>query len=61
MDRTIIKADKDFDGKISFDEFKNVRFMLLANKTNYEMKGSSLQLKHSSLFSIAFSLLTILL
>ena len=32
MDRTIIKADKDFDGKISFDEFKNVRFMLLANK-----------------------------
>ncbi|MFN9899421.1 MAG: hypothetical protein ACK55Z_11655 [bacterium] len=21
MDRTIIKADKDFDGKISFEEF----------------------------------------
>lgn len=24
VDRTIIKADKDFDGKISFDEFKMV-------------------------------------
>lgn len=25
VDRTIIKADKDFDGKISFEEFKMVR------------------------------------
>ena len=24
VDRTIIKADKDFDGKISFDEFTEV-------------------------------------
>lgn len=24
VDRTIIKADEDFDGKISYDEFKKV-------------------------------------
>ena len=24
VDRTIIKADTDFDGKISFEEFKNM-------------------------------------
>ncbi len=28
VDRTIIKADTDFDGKISFDEFKNVSINL---------------------------------
>lgn len=25
VDRTIIKADEDFDGKISYDEFKKVK------------------------------------
>jgi Ca2+-binding EF-hand superfamily protein len=25
LNRTIIKADKDYDGKISFEEFKVVR------------------------------------
>ena len=24
VDRTIVKADKDFDGKISFDEFRDM-------------------------------------
>jgi serine/threonine-protein phosphatase 2B regulatory subunit len=27
VDRTIIKADEDFDGKISYDEFKKVKFL----------------------------------
>ncbi len=35
VDRTIIKADKDFDGKISFDEFKMV------SKEYYQKFGSS--------------------
>jgi len=35
VDRTIIKADKDFDGKISFDEFKMV------SKEYYQKLGSS--------------------
>lgn len=27
VDRTIIKADEDFDGKISYDEFKKVKLI----------------------------------
>ena len=31
VDRTIIKADKDFDGKISFDEFCEVSASFIAS------------------------------
>ena len=31
VDRTIIKADEDFDGKISYDEFKKVNKFFLFN------------------------------
>ena len=31
VDRTIIKADKDFDGKISFDEFCEVSAIFIAS------------------------------
>ena len=40
VDRTIIKADKDFDGKISFTEFCDVSiiFKMDAKKCYYESK-----------------------
>jgi len=32
VDRTIIKADKDFDGKISYEEFKSVILIVVILK-----------------------------
>ena len=38
VDRTIIKADEDFDGKISFEEFCKVSFTSIILAINYQTR-----------------------
>ena len=46
VDRTIIKADTDFDGKISFEEFCTVSIRNLTVEMEAERKEYESQIKH---------------